>query len=205
MPGVWPLVATCRYVPAVTSADSLRRAADGFRQIVGQVGSDQWDLATPCDAWTVRQLIGHVVAGCQMAATLAAGGTRQDAIAILGVDHLGDRPVEAVDAALAAQQAAFERPDIESHVFEHPAGDMPGVQVLRFRLGDLLVHQWDLAQAIGADDTLDADLVNEVWAGISPMIPMMATSGVFGTGPSGTVGDDAPMQVRLLDAMGRRP
>ncbi len=140
-----------------------------------------------------------------MAAALAAGATRQDAIGVLGVDHLGDRPLEAIDDALAAQQAAFERPGIDSHVFEHPAGDMPGTQVIQFRLGDLLVHQWDLARAIGADETLDDALVLEVWQSISPMVPMMAASGVFGSGPSGTVADDAPMQLRLLDAMGRRP
>jgi uncharacterized protein (TIGR03086 family) len=189
----------------VTSADSLRRAADGFRRVVGEVGDDQWDATTPCDGWTVRQLVGHVAAGCQMAAALADGGTRQDAIAVLGIDHLGDHPVAAINAALAAQQAAFERSDIDTHVFQHPAGDMSGAQVIRFRLGDLLVHQWDLARAIGIDDTLDPKLVDEVWEGISPMIPMMAASGVFGTGPSGTVADDAPMQTRLLDAMGRRP
>jgi uncharacterized protein (TIGR03086 family) len=82
---------------------------------------------------------------------------------------------------------------------------MPGAQVLRFRLSDLLVHQWDLARAIGADETLDPQLVDEVWAGVAPLIPMMANSGVFGTGPSGSLDDEATPQQRLLDAMGRRP
>lgn len=186
-------------------AAGLQRAAAGFRWAVGQIGDDQWELATPCDGWTVRQLVGHVAAGCRMTAALAAGATRQDAIRVLGVDHLGDRPLEAIDAALAAQRAAFERPGIESQVFQHPAGDMPGAQAIRFRVGDLLAHQWDLARAIGADETLDESLVLEVWQSISPMVPMMAASGVFGSGPSGTVVDDAPMQLRLLDAMGRRP
>ena len=189
----------------MTTADSLRRAAAGFRDVVAEVGVDQWDLPTPCEGWTVRQLVGHVAAGCQMAATLAAGGSRLDAIAVLGVDHLGDRPVEAVDAALGRQQAAFVRPDIETQVFHHPAGDIAGAQVIQFRISDLLVHRWDLARAIGADETLDPQLVAEVWNGISPMIPMMAVSGVFGTGPSGTVADGASIQTRLLDAMGRRP
>jgi len=189
----------------MSSVDSLRRAADGFRGVVAQIGDDQWQLATPCDGWTVRQLVGHVAAGCQMAATLADGGNRQDAIAVLGVDHLGDDPVAAIDVALGRQQAAFERPDIDARVFHHPAGDMPGAQLVRFRLGDLLVHQWDLAQAIGVDDALDPALVREVWDGIAPMVPMMAASGVFGSGASGAVTDDAPLHVRLLDAMGRRP
>jgi uncharacterized protein (TIGR03086 family) len=100
---------------------------------------------------------------------------------------------------------AFERPDVETQVFHHPAGDMPGAQLIQFRVSDLLVHRWDLAQAIGVDDTLDPTLVQEVWDGLAPMIPMMATTGVFGAGPSGSVADDASAQVRLLDAMGRRP
>ena len=189
----------------MNNPESLRRAADGFRGIVAQVGDDQWQLPTPCDGWTVRQLVGHVASGCHMAATLADGGDRDDAIAALGVDHLGAEPIRAIDTALELQQAAFERPDVDLHVFHHPAGDMPGAQVFRFRLGDLLVHQWDLANAIGADDTLDRELVHEAWDGVAPMIPMMAISGVFGNGPSGDVADDAPMQLRLLDAMGRRP
>jgi uncharacterized protein (TIGR03086 family) len=183
----------------------LLRASDEFAATVRLVGDDQWGLPTPCDGWSVRELVGHVASGCRMAAALADGGTSDDAISVLSIDHLGDDPVGAIDAALAAQLDAFSRPDIAMHLFHHPAGDMPGAQVLRFRIGDLLVHQWDLARAIGTDETLDADLVQEVWDGISPMIPMMATSGVFGSGPSGTVTDDAPLQIRLLDAMGRRP
>ena len=189
----------------MTTADSLRRAAGGFRDVVAEVGVDQWDLPTPCVGWTVRQLVGHVAAGCQMAATLADGGSRLEAIAVLGVDHLGDRPVEAIDAALERQQAAFERPGVETQVFHHPAGDIAGAQVIQFRLADLLVHRWDVAEAIGLDDALDPVLVHEVWVGIAPMIPMMTTSGVFGNGPSGTVADDAALELRLLDAMGRRP
>lgn len=184
---------------------SLERAGNGFASIVRLVADDQWNHPTPCDGWTVRALVGHVAAGSRMAAALAAGGNRNDAISILGMDHLGDDPIGSIDAALAAQLEAFQQPGVAEHIFQHPAGDMPGAQVLRFRVGDLLVHQWDLAQAINADDTLDADLVQEVFDGISPMIPMMAASGVFGAGPSGMVADDAPVQVRLLDAMGRRP
>lgn len=189
----------------MTATPSLRRAGDGFASTVRRVAADQWDLPTPCDGWSVKMLVGHVASGSRMAAALAAGGTRNEAIAALGVDHLGDDPVGSIEAALAAQLGAFARPDIAEQVFRHPAGDMPGAQVLRFRLGDLLVHQWDLARAIGADENLDAELVEETWDAIAPMIPMMATSGVFGSGPSGVVGADAPLQIQLLDAMGRRP
>lgn len=187
------------------TTDALQHAADAFATLARTTSDDQWSAPTPCDGWTVRQLVGHVVAGCEMSALLAAGGTREEAIALLSVDHLGQDPFGALDRALERQQAAFERPDVDAMVFHHPAGDMPGAVVINFRLGDLVVHHWDLARAIGGDDTLDPVLVKEVWDAIAPMVPMMAGSGVFGAGPSGDVSDDAPLQVRLLDAMGRRP
>ena len=95
-----------------------------------------------------------------MAGLLADGGSRDDAIALLSVDQLGDDPVAAIERALARQQAAFERPDVDVRVFHHPAGDMPGSQVIMFRLGDLVVHTWDLARAIGADEALDSYLAD---------------------------------------------
>jgi len=187
------------------TTDSLQIVSDGFSGLVRSVGDEQWSLPTPCDGWTVRQLVGHVTSGSEMATVLGDGASRNDAITVLGVDHLGDDPVVAVDRALQRQLAVFDRPDIDVQVFHHPAGDMPGSMVLMFRVSDLLVHHWDLARAIGADESLDASVVREVWEGVAPMLPMMANSGVFGEGPSGAVGDDAPLQSKLLDAVGRRP
>ena len=41
--------------------------------------------------------------------------------------------------------------------------------------------------------------------GMSPMAGFIGKSGFFGSGPSGEVGEDAPLQSRLLDLSGRRP
>ena len=57
----------------------------------------------------------------------------------------------------------------------------------------------------GADDTLDPALVAHVWENIAPAAPLLASSGRFGEGASGTVDDDASLQTKLLDATGRRP
>jgi uncharacterized protein (TIGR03086 family) len=187
------------------TADSLQLVSDEFRGLVRSVGDDQWSLPTPCDGWTVRHLVGHVASGSEMVAALAAGASRNDAITVLGVDHLGDDPVAAVDRALERQLSVFGRAGVDVQVFRHPAGDMPGSMILMFRVSDLLVHHWDLARAIGADESIDESIVRDVWDGVAPMLPMMASSGVFGEGPSGTLDDDAPLQSRLLDAMGRRP
>ncbi|MEA3021062.1 MAG: hypothetical protein QOI47_2586, partial [Actinomycetota bacterium] len=54
-------------------------------------------------------------------------------------------------------------------------------------------------------ESLDQGPVGYVWEALQPMAPMIGQVGVFGTGPSGDVPDDAPLQQRLLDLTGRRP
>lgn len=188
-----------------TKTSPLHAAGGQFRDLVTQVTPGDFGLVTPCADWTVLELIGHVVGGSQMAAAIVGGASRNEAIGLLATDFVGDDPVGAVEISIGLQQAAFELPDVDDRVCQHPAGDMPGHRLRSFRIGDLLVHQWDLARAIGADESLDPDVVQVVWDDISPMEPIIAQLGVFGDGPSGDVGTDAPLQQRLLDLMGRRP
>ena len=189
------------------TTSSLRRAGDGFTGLVAEVDADQWGLPTPCPDWSVRQLVGHVVASSAMAAALLRGASRNAAIALLGVDELGDDPFDAACRILDDQARAFEEVDqnLEELRCDHPAGPMTARQLLDFRVGDLVVHTWDLAVAIGADTALDPDLVEQVWGAMRPMAPFIGQLGVFGAGPSGRLDDEAPLQARLLDLTGRRP
>ena len=62
----------------------------------------------------------------------------------------------------------------------HPVmGDIPCSQFLGMRVGDALLHAWDLARAIGTDDQLAPDLVVEVWTGMSPMAGFIGKSGFW--------------------------
>jgi hypothetical protein len=102
--------------------------------------------------------------------------------------------------------AAFEAPTSFEMIVHHPgAGDVPGSTMYQFRTGDYLLHSWDISRATGGDEALPEDLVALTWEGLQPMAPIIGEIGVFGTGPSGTVADDAPLQLRLLDLTGRRP
>lgn len=83
-------------------------------------------------------------------------------------------------------------------------GDMPAHQLLDFRIMDLAVHAWDLARATGGDETLDDDTMQAIWVSLQPFAPFIARVDVFGDGPSGTISEVAPIQVRMLDLSGRR-
>jgi uncharacterized protein (TIGR03086 family) len=186
----------------LTALDVGRRE---FERRLRTVGSDDWDRPTPCDGWDVRDLVVHVLVGARMAALLVDGGSRADAEALFVDASLPDDVMGEFEAGADAQAAAFAAPGAMDRVTAHPAGDFPVPVLLGFRIGDWTMHSWDLARAIGGDEALDPDLVAHVWEGIQPIAPLLAASGRFGEGPSGDVGDDAPLQARLLDATGRRP
>ena len=185
---------------------ALPLAAARFETIAALVAPSDLDRPTPCGDWTVRQLLDHVVGGNFMAAALIGGASREDAIAVLGATVADEEdPLDAVRSSLRSQAAAFDDTAALESVVHHPAMDMPGSQLLGFRVGDLLVHSWDLARAIGADETLDPEVVAVVATNIEPMRPFIGSVGMFGEGPSGTLDESADAQTLLLDLMGRRP
>ncbi|HEX9994071.1 MAG TPA: TIGR03086 family metal-binding protein [Acidimicrobiales bacterium] len=185
--------------------DALDRAVREFGRRVAEVGDDRWDAPSPCEGWSARDVVEHGIAGNRMSVLLLAGATAADAIAAVRAAPVGDDPVAAYDEAGRDMVDAFRAPGALSRTVHHPRGDITGEQFLGFRVGDLVIHAWDLARAIGADDRLDPALVEVVWRFMSPMAPFIGTIGIFGEGPSGTVADDADLQDRLLDLAGRRP
>lgn len=185
--------------------DALSAARSQFEQRLDLVAPDQWSLPTPCDEWDVRGLVNHVVTANTTSERSLHGATRDEMIALIGADYLGDDPLGAFARGADAEAAAFREPGALERVVHHPAFDMPATQLLDFRIGDMLLHAWDLARAIGAAETLDPRVVNIVWESLEPLAAALPASGAFGLGASGTVTDDAPLQLRLLDLTGRRP
>jgi uncharacterized protein (TIGR03086 family) len=184
--------------------DVLDRGGTQFARVLGAVTPQDWASPTPCEGWTVRDLVVHVVGGTVMSVALLDGASSEKAYALLQTDVLGDEPLDTFVAAQAELGAAFRAVDLDM-IVHHMVGDIPAAMLLGFRIGDLTLHSWDLARAIQADETLDPVLVQAVWDAVSPMRESISQTGVFGDGPSGDVTDDASLQVQLLDLTGRRP
>jgi uncharacterized protein (TIGR03086 family) len=183
----------------------LALATAEFRRRLVDVDDEHLYLPTPCDDWNVAGLVSHVVGGNHMVVRLLEGAYRAEATGYLAGLPLGDDRVATFDEGAEAQLATLSEPGALERVVQHPMGDFPGAMVLGFRIGDLTLHSWDLARATDGDDELAPELVERVWLSLEPMRDNIALSGVFGQGPSGEVADDAPLQDRLIDLVGRRP
>lgn len=184
---------------------ALHAATESFDAVIAQVRPDQWDAPTPCEGWSVSDLVSHVVGGNAMSVAMLGGATREETTPYLAGLPLGDDPVATYRAGAAAQLAAFEEDGALERTVAHPMMDMPGSQAIEFRVGDLTLHTWDLARAIGADETLNPALVEVVYERMAPMADVLSQIGIFGEGQSGTVDEQAALQTKLLDLAGRRP
>jgi uncharacterized protein (TIGR03086 family) len=125
---------------------------------------------------------------------------------ILTSDALGERDaLAAYDEASMKVTLAFQAPGALERICHHPMGDFTGEQPLGARIADDLIHSRDLARAIGDDESLDDDLVRVAWQVVEPLLPILGVDAGFKDGPSGRVDDDAPLRLRPLDSVGRRP
>lgn len=187
--------------------DALKTANTEFETRLRQTGPEHWDLQTPCSDWNVRGLVNHVLLGTRMSIHVLSGMPRDEVISHLDDDMIGatDDPVASFVELADEMVAGFAQPGGLDGVVEHPAGDFPRSMFCGFRVADGACHAWDLARAIGVDDSLGDELLQFAWNDALPQRDMLQATGMFGTSASGAVGDDAPLQTRYLDLMGRRP
>ena len=176
-----------------------------FCRYVALIKEDQWNDPTPCPGWNVSTLVLHMIDGDNMATALLSGASAEIAMEELGASTLAGDVVAQFETAAINMRRAFEVTGALDRVVHHPGGDMPGARLLDFRSSDAVLHGWDLARAIGADDSIDERIVERLWEGFQPMAPMLAKTGMFGDGPSGNLDESHPLHHRLLDLVGRRP
>ena len=187
------------------SIDLLKKAIAGFSAELAATPDSDWAKLTKCDGWTVTDLVTHMVGGARSASAAFRGGSKEEAIAAGAGDVLGTNPRVAYEASVADHIAAYEALTDTETIIHHPAADMPASRMLMFRIGDYLLHTWDLGAGLGRTVTLDPEVCAYVYGNLEPLAPMLGKMGMFGEGPSGNVASSADIQTRVLDISGRRP
>jgi len=129
-------------------------AADADRVIAG-VTPDQFGAATPCDGWSVHDLLNHVVGGNKFflaRATGTPGPSREE-------DFIGDDPLGAFRASVAELADAFDQDGFLARTVSTPFGEGPGAVLVTMRINEYLLHSWDLAVATGQHRDFDPEVV----------------------------------------------
>jgi len=179
----------------------LALALDLTGQLVAGVGPGQWDGGTPCEEWTVADLVTHMTDGNYLFSSVLRGLPLAEArTAVPAVRPGADRAARFRDAA-GRLAAAYGPPGVLDQLFTIPVGTMPGLGTLHIRLVEMLVHGWDLARATGQSTAFPDDLAEQELAftrqqelppGRSPFKPGQPAA------------RDAPAIDRLAACLGRR-
>ncbi len=179
-------------------AERYRKLAAGFTARVESVPDDRWSSQSPCEKWTARDVVRHMVATCGFFFKLV-GRTMPPGPSV------DDDPRGAWTAARDAVQAGLEDPGIASLELSGDAGPQTFEQAIdRFVCADVVVHTWDLARATGQDEEIDPELAAEALE-ISRAVVNDELRELGAFGPAVEVGDDAPVHHQLVGFLGRTP
>jgi uncharacterized protein (TIGR03086 family) len=145
----------------------------------------KWDRRTPCEAWDARAVVEHVIGF-------------HDVLLLRPLDLKPDRPPddprlrwELTHRSLAEALASGDITRLDAY------------RLLPNLSRDVLVHTWDLARAVEADDRLNPGWCEMFCASLPADHDALIASGMF-SAPVTVSGDSDP-QARLLAALGRNP
>ena len=163
--------------------------------VIGNVRPDQYDNKTPCEEWTVRDLLEHAV-GVVSGLGAAASGAPASPL------KLSSDPAAQFSEVAASTLAAWRTPGVLDQILDFGAGPMPGRVVAGINLLDTATHSWDIATATGQPTQLPDDVATSALEVSRATISREIRPGRFG--PELPAPDGAGPTEQLVAFLGRR-
>ncbi|WP_369254728.1 TIGR03086 family metal-binding protein [Geodermatophilus amargosae] len=164
--------------------------------VADAVPADGWDAATPCEDWSARDVVTHLV------------DTQREFLTGRGTD-LGPAPDVAADPAAALRAhagrvlAAVSDPAVADEPYDGFSGPTTvGETLAQFYVWDMVVHRWDLARGTGQDAGLTDAEIERVESGAGTWGDALYADGICR--PAVEVPGDAGREARVLALLGRR-
>ncbi|MFM9368444.1 TIGR03086 family metal-binding protein [Streptomyces sp. Da 82-17] len=177
--------------------DAFVRVQDTVGALVRAASPDQFGLPTPCEDWSVRDLLDHLVWENIIWGGLALGAPPADGH---DKDHLGGDHVAAFESAAAGARSAFRQPGL----LERSFGPAPGRRLVEQLLVELLVHGWDLATALGRDRDLEPDIARAALPVVRDIYGDLPRTVGGSIAPAQPAAERAPALDRVAAFLGRR-
>ena len=153
--------------------------------------STKLDAPSPCDGWSVRTLLDHMLQTQRFFIARARGDEAE--LTPVPPALISDDPERDFADTRHAMLQLYGAPGVLD-----ATGPMLGIA-----FSDMLLHGCDLARATAQDDTMPAGLAAAAYDTIHGRFTDEQRKGVFA--PEVEVGDDATPQQRLLGYTGRQP
>jgi uncharacterized protein (TIGR03086 family) len=192
----------------MTAMVDLGPVARQMAVLLEGVTTDQLKAPTPCEHYTLAELIDHV-SGLSQAFAAAAdkdlGPTTSQAPSA-NADHLGADWRTRIPKQLDAMAEAWRRPEAWEGMTRAGGVDLPGEMAGKVAVNELVIHGWDIARASGQPYECDSAALDASMEFVSLMSTPGEEAGREGLfGPVVHVPADAPLLHRLIGLSGRDP
>lgn len=179
---------------------NFEAAAERFRVAASAVSADDLDLLTPCDGWTIRDLLDHAASGPRFFAAIAGG----DLSSVTAIDIDTDDVWKGTVADDLARLVEAWR-DPTAWEGETTVGELTLANAQWARVGydELVLHGWDLAATILQIYEPGTEELDVIEPFIEETAAEPAAEGLWG--PSFSVEPAFSRFERLLALSGRDP
>ncbi len=182
---------------------ALSTVSAWFVETCASITDDQWGLPTPCTDWTLEHLVDHVTGGNRFTVDILRGTDGDDALAAATSSFTPDHQVRSSAISSTEHQLqAFNSAEALDRLCSHLGAQLTGRQVLHIRIHELIIHTWDMAQAISPQTTIPQGLVT--WAVAELVRSDSITIERFGIGPHEEPTGTLTAHDALLDTFGRQ-
>ena len=169
--------------------------------LVEAVPDDALGRPTPCERYTVGDLLDHI-GGAALAFAAAARKKPLPGAASGDAANLAPDWRSRIPRDLVAMADAWDDPEAWTGMTAAGGVDLPGEVAGVVALDELVIHGWDLAKATGQPAGYDGPGLEAVHG----MVQHFRAAGVEGLfGPLVPIPDDAPLLDRILGVAGRDP
>jgi uncharacterized protein (TIGR03086 family) len=183
----------------MTAHPDLEPAARRMARLVEAVPDDALGRPTPCERYTVGDLLDHI-GGAALAFAAAAAKTPLEGAPSGDVSRLGADWRTRIPRDVIVAAEAWHDPGAWTGMTGAGGVDLPAETAGVVALDELVIHGWDLAKATGQPAGYDGPELEAVFA----MVQQFRSSGIEGLfGPPVPVPDDAPLLHRILGLAGR--
>lgn len=177
-------------------------ALDQLEALVATIAPGDLDRPTPCEDYTLRRLLNHLVGATHRLAYMGEGGRAAD-----HVPAIEDPADEAWAAALGRARARVTAAWAEDAKLGRPTfapwGEVPGGAVVGGYVMETVTHSWDIARSLGKGFVLDEGLSGTA-LGIAQAVLPAEGRGEAPFGEVQPVAEDADVHTRLAAFLGRK-
>lgn len=155
----------------------LVKGLDFVSDVAAAVPEAKWNAQSPCDDWTAKQVLGHLITVNRVGVAILEG--RQPDWSLVPAEIHGD-PAQEWNELAKRVKRDLEDADPAQEI-PSPKGVRTIAQGMNFPMMDLYLHAWDIGASAGIDVVIPDDVIAYIRTQYGKLDPVrLRTSGTLG-------------------------